>query len=253
MKKMFKFGWLVLIVGLVALAIGYFNHGAQNVTFENGRPVVQRQASWNLTSKHFKRVDLDVDSANVTIKHGNKFKVSYRGLDRNKPTVTVKNKTLRVRQSGTRSYNGSVFSVNGISDHLTITLPYDAQIKGGRIALNSGELAVNGVDLTHVKLTNESGDVDLSDLTLNGGQTNLSSGEFDAHSLTITGHYAVQNDSGDNEAHAISADGYRLKSDSGDNEVNGQDKDDQSVVEENMNAANTLELITTSGDNEYTD
>ena len=61
MKRMFKIGWLVLIVGLVALMVGYLNHGDRDVDFHNGRPRVQRQASWQLTNRRFDKVDLDVD------------------------------------------------------------------------------------------------------------------------------------------------------------------------------------------------
>lgn len=39
-------------------------------------------------------------------------------------------------------------------------------------------------------------------------------------------------------------DGYRLQTSSGDNTVNGHDYNDQDAVEENMTAANTLELVT---------
>ena len=68
MKRMFKIGWLVLIVGLVALMVGYLNHGDRDVDFHNGRPRVQRQASWQLTNRRFDKVDLDVTTANVRIR-----------------------------------------------------------------------------------------------------------------------------------------------------------------------------------------
>lgn len=86
---------------------------------------------------------------------------------------------------------------------------------------------------------------------VSGGQAQLNSGDFTARELRIEGHYRVKNSSGDNEVHVAAVDGYRLQTSSGDNTVNGHDYNDQDAVEENMTAANTLELVTQSGDNEY--
>lgn len=248
MKRMFKIGWLVLVVGLVALMVGYLNHGDRDVDFHNGRPQVQRQASWRLTNRRFDKVNLDVTTANVRIKRGVAFRVSYHGLTKNKPLVVKKGQTLVIKQS--TSSGGFFFNVNGFDDQLTITLPRDAQITGGTIKLGSGDLDIDGVDLTNTKIDVASGDVDLTNLVLNGGQAELNSGDFTAHQLRVNGYYRVNNDSGDNEAHTASIDGYRLQTTSGDNAVNGRDRD-QDTVEDNMTANNTLELITQSGDNEF--
>ncbi|MGN1280099.1 MAG: DUF4097 family beta strand repeat-containing protein [Limosilactobacillus sp.] len=249
MKRMFKIGWLVLVIGLVALAIGYLNHGDRDVDFHNGRPQVQKQASWHLTNRRFDRLDLDVATTNVRIKHGAAFRVSYRGLARNKPVVVKRGSCLVIKQPGR---DGFFFNINSFDDQLTITLPRDAQINGGTIKMDSGDLSVVGVNLTDTQIDAASGEVTLDDLTLSGGQAELNSGDFVAHRLRTSGAYRVNNDSGDNEVHAADVDGYRLQTTSGDNAVNGHDRD-QDTVEENMTAANTLELVTQSGDNEYDD
>ncbi|MDD6432794.1 MAG: DUF4097 family beta strand repeat-containing protein [Lactobacillaceae bacterium] len=248
MKRMFKIGWLVLIVGLVALMIGYLNHGDRNVDFHNGRPRVQRQASWRLTNRRFDKVNLDVTTANVRIKRGAAFRVNYHGLTKNKPIVVKRGHTLVIKQPD--NDRGFYFHINGFDDQLTITLPRDAQINGGTIKMGSGDLDINGVDLDDTKIDVASGDVDLDNLTLSGGHAELNSGDFTAHQLRVRGYYRVNNDSGDNEVHAAGIDGYRLQTTSGDNAVNDHDRD-QDTVEDNMTADNTLELITQSGDNEY--
>lgn len=248
MKRMFKIGWLVLMAGLVALLVGYLNHGDRNIEFSGGRPQLQHQGSWQLTSKHFDRLDLDVSSADVTIKHGAKFGVSYQGTRCNRPRVTIKDGTLTVNQTAVGHF---FFSVHGVNDHLIITVPQDVTINGGTVKLWSGNLVVDGVNLTNTKLAVVSGDADLNRLMVSGGQAHLNSGDFTARELRIEGHYRVKNSSGDNEVHVAAVDGYRLQTSSGDNTVNGHDYNDQDAVEENMTAANTLELVTQSGDNEY--
>lgn len=248
MKRMFKIGWLILLVGLVALLVGYLNHGDRNVEFAEGRPQMQHQGTWRLTDKHFTRLDLDVPSADVTIKRGTKFAVRYQGTRRNQPQATVKDGVLTIRQS---VVSHAFFSVHGVNDQLIITVPRDVTINDGTIEMGSGDLVIDGVDLTNTKLEVASGDVDLNQLTVTAGQARLNSGGFTAHGLQIRGHYRVKNDSGDNEVHGTAVDGYRLQTSSGDNTVNDHDYDDQDTVEENMTAPNTLELITQSGDNEY--
>lgn len=248
MKRMFKIGWLVLIIGVVALLVGYLNHGNQTVDFINGRPQVQRQRSWQMTNKHFDKIDLDVLTTGVTIERGDSFSVNYRGMQRNKPTVSVKDHVLTVKQQ--TSGNG-IFNMGGFTDELVVTVPRDTQISAGTIKMGSGGLDVDRVDLTDTKIDIASGAVSLNNLTLNGGQTKLQSGEFEARGLRINGHYRVENDSGDNDVYVAKLDGYRLETTSGENAVNGQDKDDQTTIEENMAGTNTLELITNSGDNEY--
>lgn len=249
MKRMFKIGWLVLAIGLVALAVGYLNHGDRDVDFHNGRPQIQQQASWQLTNRRFDKIDLDVATANVKIRRGAAFRVSYRGLNKDKPTIEKKGRHLVVKQEASGG-DGFFFNVHGFDDQLTITVPRDARINGSTIKLDSGNLSVDGVNLANTRIDVASGNVDLDNLTLDGGQTELDSGDFTAHRLRTSGYYRVNNDSGDNEVHADGIDGYRLQTTSGDNVVNGHDRD-QDTVEDNMTANNTLELITQSGDNEY--
>lgn len=246
MKRIFKIGWLVLVVGLVATAIGYFNHGAQNVDLVAGRPHVQRPGNWQLTRRHFNQVDLDVTTADVTVKTGRHFAVTYQGVSRNRPRVTVKNGRLTVRQAA----HDAILAPHQVNERLVVTVPRGTKLTASRIELGSGNLTVTGVNLADTKIKAASGDVDLTNVTLAGGQTHLSSGDFTAHRLRVNGHYQVKNESGDNETYATGIGGYRVQTDSGDNEVNGQDKDDQTVVTDNMTAANTLELVTASGDNE---
>jgi len=40
MKKVFKIGWIVLVLGVIMLGIGYFNNGDKAVYFENNRPAI---------------------------------------------------------------------------------------------------------------------------------------------------------------------------------------------------------------------
>lgn len=251
MKRMFKWGWIVLIVGLLTLTVGYLNHGNQNINFAAGRPQVQREGSWQLSRKVFDRVNLDVGTADVTIKRGRRFVVSYQGRQAERPQVSVKDRVLTIKQTGSHRY--SFFQMHVNQNQVTITLPRNAQIRGGEIDMATGNLTVTDVDLADTTISNDSGDVDLNGLTLENGRAKLASGNFTAQRVQVNGHYRVDNDAGDNTAREITADGYRLQTSDGDNTVNGQEHDDQLTVTHNLGAANVLELVSDTGDNEYHD
>ena len=251
MKRMFKIGWIVLIVGLVAVLIGYFNHGDRSVEVVNGRPQIQRHGNWELTRRSFKSVDLDIATDDVTIRQGDRFQVHYQGQTNHRPTVSVQGHRLVIKQTATGADHVSLFSGGAFSDHLTITVPRGTVINGGRIKLTDGDLAVTGVDLKDVQLKNTSGDISLSNLQLANGQARLTDGDFDADQLRVQGHYRVDNASGDNDVHGDQIGACRLYSADGDNEVNGHDRDQDSVDVGDLSSTNVLELNAQDGDNSY--
>lgn len=251
MKRMFKIGWIVLVIGLVAMAIGYVNHGNRSVELVHGRPQIQRHGTWQLAHQSFSGVDLDLATADVTIRQGDGFHVRYQGQTGNKPTVSVRNHRLVVKQAANGGRRVSLFSAGEFNDHLTIIVPRGTTIKDGQIKLDDGDLSVNGVDLANVQLTSASGDIDLHHVQLTGGQAQLSDGDFEANYLRVKGHYRVDNTSGDNDVHGEQIDGCRMYSADGDNEVNGRDHDQNTIDVGNFNGANVLELNAQDGDNSY--
>lgn len=248
MKKVFKIGWVVLIIGLIALGIGFFNGGNKTVYFDGNRPQIVHNRVHHLSAnKEFERIDISASTANVVIRAGKKYQVAYYGMGGHVPAATVHNRVVSIRQSGGASY---VFSLNSYRDQdlIVITIPHD-QALAGRIQLDSGNLTVKGINLENANVEVDSGNVDYQQVTLNNGQTNIQSGNFDGQQLTVHGHYTVKNDSGDNTVTNTTVDGYYLKTDDGDNELNGEDKG-TSTLAENDTANNVLRLINQSGDNE---
>lgn len=249
MKRTFKIGWVILIIGLLALAVGYFNGGNKTVTIDHYRPSITHSYTKKLsTSKKFNKVNLAVSSANVVIRDGKKYQITYSGTSGHQtPTVTVHNNVATIHQSGNISHTFNINSSYHNQDLIVITVPHN-QVVAGRINLQNGDLNVKNMTLSNADINVASGDVDYQQVILNSGHTSLQSGDFTANNVTINGHYTVNNQSGDNDVTKANVDGYDLQTESGDNELNSKDSDDQNI-EENTTAVNVLRLITQSGDN----
>lgn len=254
MKKLFKVGAVVLVIGLIALGIGFFNHGNNQVVFNSTGPhIMKRQATRTIKVSHeFHNLNIDLSTANLNVVQGKKFQIVYHGI--NAPQVTVKNGTATIHQpgSGNNSFTWSWSSnVNAGDDTVTIVVPQGTTL-AGKIRMSEGDLFATNISLQNVSTTVEEGDARFNNVLADGGQLNLDEGDFTAHHLTVQNHFKVVNDEGDNTVVGVTADGYYLRTDEGDNTLfhhEQDDDDDSAVLKQNNHAANVLTLISSEGDN----
>lgn len=248
MKKIFKSGWIILVLGLIALGIGYFNGGNKSVIFNGARPVVITNHVRHLsTNKAFDQLNLDASTADVVIKRGNKYQVTYYGMAGQIPKAKLNGNRMTVKQQGNLKILFNVVDYQN-KDLIVITIPKGHALTGN-IRVASGDLNISNVDLTDAMLNIDSGDVNYDHVSLSGGKTTLYDGDFRGQQLTVKGHYSIVNHEGDNTVTNTQVDGYHLDTDDGENNLNGQDKGDQTL---NMNesASNVLRLINFEGDND---
>ena len=251
MKRLFQVGLAILIVGLVVLGIGWFNHGNKAVSLDGTKPVMVNQ-KWThskVVNKQFHQINADLTSADVTIVRGNKFQIIYHG--RNIPKIQVNNGQATIKQDDTDRLNGFHWSSSHHgSDTVTIVIPKGVQLSG-HLHLSQGDLYLNNVELNQLNGSVEEGDVTINNVTVSSSQFKLSEGDFLAHKLTVNHHCKVVNDEGDNTVRGVSAEGYYLRTDEGDNSLFHQEQDgeDQTVLQKNSHATNVLTLISSEGDN----
>lgn len=248
MKRMFKLGWVILILGLIMAGIGYLNHGNRTIVLNGGWPRVIKQHTKTLShGQKFTRINLSASTADVVIRQGKQYQIKYYGMGGALPTAKITDQTATVKQKGQLQY---LFNINSQTerDLIVITVPKKADL-AGKVKLASGDLRVSNISLKNVKVEVNSGDVNYNHVNLTGGKTHLESGDFNAQALKVAGHYTVLNETGDNTVTNTTVDGYFLQTDNGDNEMNGEDQGDRNLAQ-NENADNVLYLITTDGDNE---
>lgn len=251
MKRTLKIGYAVLIIGLVCLAIGFFTGGAKDLTIDHGQKEPVSVHHRVLTNKKFSSIDITAADADVIVKAGDHYQVSFTGNHRHQPTATVKSGRLILKQTiqSEKHSTGLFWHEREGACRVVITVP-SQQVLRGKLDLSSGDLTVSQVSLTNVSLNNDSGDITLRQLTINGGHANLESGDFTASGLTLQSSYRVENSSGNNEVKRVTADGFHLKTDSGENELFNRDQDDGGSLTKNTHADRVLTLVSQSGDNE---
>ena len=245
MKKTFKIGLGILIIGIILMVVGFAGHGMKNVSFEGATPVIEKQVTKKLsTAKEFNRVNLTSSSANVLIKTGSKFAISYQGSNARLPKVTVTNQSATIHQGEGR---GTFFSYNNGDDTIIITVPKGTKL-AGKLDVADGDLSITNVDLENMDVNVADGDVVYNNLTVTGGKTTLGDGDFTSNRVIFKGHYTVKTDDGDNKVIASHADGFILHTDDGDNKLDGVDHGTEDL-QQNESAANLLRLEANDGDN----
>lgn len=241
MKKTLKIGLSLIIVGLIVGTVGFANGGA-NVLMADHQVAVPSKKKV-LTRQEFDRLNINVDNADVVIKSGDHYQVSFTGSKKLQPTVNTKNRQLTISQSG------KITKFNNCREHqIVITMPNDKQLSG-KINMKNGDLDISRAMLKNATVKSDNGDVDFHNVTLNGGQTALANGDFEGHRLTLQSNYQVENNNGDNKVTKVQDTGFILRNANGSNELFGKEHDG-GRQERNTSAAHVITLINHNGDNE---
>lgn len=285
MKRAIKWGNLILVIGLIISGIAYLGH---KQPFDPMTPIEESTANRDVLSrKSFTQIDVTAASADVTIKQGQHYTVSYYGKRNHAVHARVKNGILKVTQTPVTNSKLANFHLVNTSDEdrCIITVPATAKLKlikghvnndlilnrvsakkvsldsnsgdisvlnseydGGHITTSSGDIIIRRSSLLSTKLATISGDILVSKTALTKGRSTLTSGVFTGRQLTITGHYLVTNQSGDNVVTKSNLDGARISTKSGNNKLKRRTSEG-GHLERNLDQPNIIYLKNTSGDN----
>ena len=126
MKKVFKVGVIVLILGVILLGIGFFNSGNKAIYFENNRPAIFHSHTKTIsTNKAFERIDISALTANVIVREGKKYQITYSGISKHSPAVTVHNNVASIRQTDGFPL---VFNFNDYQPHQDLIVNTDLKL-----------------------------------------------------------------------------------------------------------------------------
>lgn len=242
MKKMFKLGIGVLILGIILVLIGMSSSEDKSVFFKNARPVLysRYEAEKYQTLKQkisnpqeIQNLSLDINNANLVIKPGKEYSLKYQGWS-DAPVVSVNNGILQVKTSSNEQQfvNRIVglffgFGKTVKNDTLVLTIPQDVKFKTVRLVaganyeakVNLKELkvqqfdVVGSMDVLNLDSCNlDAANVDISGSNAKLNNTILLSGKltFDDVNLNVLAStlkdVALVNDSGDIEYSNVSLD-----------------------------------------------
>lgn len=282
MKKIFTAGWIILLIGIVVTAVGYFGH---HQPF-NPVNVAEQLPHHTTTTKSFNSIKATVASADITIKEGTRYQVSYYGRRQQALKVKVKNHQLILTQTPVTRAKHHFNLILNDDERIVITVPKGHQLttttvkanddislrnlqsanakvtsndgdvliikstlNNGKLSATDGDLTITNSQLNNVQTITNDGDITISRSTINKGQARLNSGDFTGHRLTINHHYTVNNNSGDNTVTLANKNiGAKLLNNSGDNEL-PQQSSTGGTLSQQVTAANLIVLNNNSGDN----
>ena len=181
MKKTFKWGWILLVVGIVFLIVGGFAHGAKDVVFNNWRPMVySTKADYhkNYDIDDFDQIDVSASNADVKIRRGNEYQVKYSGRKSARPSVKVVNGRLTVRQKGSTQKNRFVGfrwfgNEKDVSNKLTVYVPDNVKLKKVRNLNNYGETDIKGISTDYLEAIGSEGALKLSNMNIDDANVEM--------------------------------------------------------------------------------
>ncbi|MCR5524194.1 MAG: DUF4097 domain-containing protein [Lactobacillus sp.] len=285
MKRAFKWGSIIIVCGLIISGIAYLGH---KQPFDPMTPIEESTANHDvLTRKSFNKIKVTASSADVIIKQGNHFTVSYYGNKSHAVHAQVKDGVLKISQAPVTHSKLAKFQLlnNTDEDRCIVTIPQKADLTNieghvnnelllnrvlakkinlesnsgninvlncefdqGKIITTSGDISIRNSALINTKLASTSGDINLNKVSLTKGTSSLTSGDFNGRRLTVIGHYSVTNQSGDNSITKSTIDGAKLTTKNGDNKLKRKHRSGGSL-EQHTTEPNVIYLKNVSGNN----
>ena len=156
MKKSFKLGLGILILGLFLVATSLFSGQKLAITFDGMRPVLYSQYEAknyhkhkeNLATSDIKTLTLDTSNVQLVIKTGKKFTWQYQSWDK-KPDVKVINGNLTIKQHSKEFHYTSVFDfdwINDKPDKIILIVPENFEFEQVRLVVRTAKnVNINGL------------------------------------------------------------------------------------------------------------
>ncbi|AVH74815.1 DUF4097 family beta strand repeat-containing protein [Weissella koreensis] len=173
----------VLIVGLIATVIGviigfigwYGNHQKlDNVNYNHGFKIVKYQKRSDYQINDFKKLNLQVQGADVEIKRGNKFKLETKLPDQQKLTVDQNNDKMSIISS---RFEFAGIGFNHENSYITLTVPKDYPLSELKVMMSDGALTINHLKVDEkVQIQNENAGIILNNVNFNQSTVTNSDG-----------------------------------------------------------------------------
>ncbi len=182
MKKLYKIGGLLIIIGL-------FLFGASKVgTSHSPQPAPARQQqrqsrnqSHTFNVNEFDQIQLKCYRPDIRIATGKKFQIAIsgsHGADIKKIKAKVKDQQLTIYDQPDHHYNDGFYQVN-------ISVPKRASLKKVAGFCDAGDMQLTNLDLSTMELKINDGDLVINDAKTNNLQAQVNDGDFKIADSTI--------------------------------------------------------------------
>ena len=190
-KTILGIGVSCSLLGAALAGYGFATGGLSDL--ENSTDIVGNVNYQKANLDSFSKIDIDSTTSDIIISKANIDKpfISYSDNKKTSVNYEVKNNTLTVKQTGTRTQLGntnihflSLRDIIGIaktgiienSHTIVISVPQDTELTSVKANLSSGDLDVSQLSLDTTTLELLAGELTMTNTTLNSGTVTITSG-----------------------------------------------------------------------------
>ena len=184
----------------------------------------QKVVNQDYSLSKFTKVDIDIPTEDVVLKAGNKYHVSYSGLEKNVPKVEVKDSKLKISFKNQITHI-RLFNFKQLNSKIVIEMPKE--------------------QLESLNVDNSNGNFSADSLAVKIGDIDLSNGNIDIKDLKTKDGISFDTSRGNIRVESSNATGYDLDTSLGKITISGKKHGDS--FEKNSDSRNVLEADTSLG------
>ena len=200
-KTILGIGISCSLLGAALAGYGFATGGLSDL--ENSTDIVGNVNYQKANLDSFSKIDIDSTTSDIIISKANIDKpfISYSDNKKTPVNYEVKDDTLTVKQTGTRTQLGNAnihflslrdiidIAKTGIIENshtIVISVPQDTDLSSVKANLSSGDLDISQLSLDTATLKLLAGELTLTNTTLNSGTVNITSGDAEIENSNLT-------------------------------------------------------------------
>lgn len=184
----------------------------------------QKVVNQDYSLPKFTKVDIDIPTGNVVLKAGNKYHVSYSGLEKIAPEVKVEDNKLKIGFKNQVTHI-RLFNFKQLNSKIVVEMPKK--------------------QLESLNVDNSNGNFSADYLAVKTGDIDLSNGSIDIKDLKTKDGISFDTSRGNIRIESSNASGYDLDTSFGKITISGKKQGDS--FEKNSDSRNVLEADTSLG------
>jgi hypothetical protein len=231
-QKLFIGCCCVLALGVILTVIGLLQGGTiAYAIYPTERKVYTAKDTENAGGNYreevvavedFDSLQIDVDSADVEIKQGDGYQVSYCLQKKEEPSIVVKDGSLQVKSVSDSSFSIYFFPLSmgnfgwgNAGERIVVTLPAEKTLESADIQSDYGDITVQQVNIEKLELESGYGDISMQKVNIENLELKANSADA-VFSDAILGDYHLTCDYGDVTFKNSQCKSGEIKADSGD-------------------------------------
>jgi DUF4097 and DUF4098 domain-containing protein YvlB len=163
-----------IIGGTAYHMLGWFSLG----WFSFLKTSASESVSFDNALSDFSEISIDCSVADITIKSGSDYRLSFSGVSDLEPTASVKDGVLTIKQP-----NSTIIGLHNTNNcEMTLTVPADSKLDSINVSSDVGNISVEDLTASAVSVSSDVGDVTLTGCDFSEIDASANIGDIEFHS-----------------------------------------------------------------------